>query len=265
MCSRLYIFASLLYLAAIWLGGYGSLPQSKKLVFSGMVLGGLAPIMWLDTVVRWGPRCLRTLPMMGKAFLRSKRGSTLTGLLVISLCFLLSPFAAEPSPYRYHMSATLILTIVFLAFQPPCALMLGASSQLTGRALARVSSVLFPFRVVALLDHRKTGYILGSFSLFTDNLRTESDHHWRSTVDRLADHVPLIVLDARADSPIVISEVKQMLDRPARLNHTIFIVGSDGEAPALQYHGLDHASPAIQTIREEEIERKLKEWLGEKG
>jgi hypothetical protein len=265
MWSRLYILMCCVYLAAVWLGGYGSIGQREKIVQSGMLLGGLAPVMWLDTVTRWGLRSLRTAPLMATVFLRSKRGSTLTGVAVVCLCVWLSPFATQPSPYRYHMSVTLILTLIFLWLQPPCVLVLGASSPPTGRALALVSSALFPFRVVALLDHRKTGYILGSFSPLTDNLRTESDSHWRTTVDHLADHVPLIVLDARTDTPIVVSEVRQILGQPSRLHRTAFIVGAEGEAPALRAHGLSHESAVIRAVREEEIGRALKGWLAARG
>jgi hypothetical protein len=153
------------------------------------------------------------------------------------------------------------MAIALLWLQPPCVLVLGASSRQTGRALALVSSASFPFRVVALLDHRRTGYVVGTFSPLTDNLRTESDHHWRSTVDGLADHVPLIVLDARTDTPIVVSEVKQIMERPGRRDRTIFVIGFDGQAPALEVHGVSPRAPDVRTLQEDELELAVKEWL----
>jgi len=73
MWSRLYIFVCLVYLADVWLGDYGALGQRLKLVLSGMLLAGLTTVMWLDTVVRWGLRSLRTVPMMGRVFLRERQ------------------------------------------------------------------------------------------------------------------------------------------------------------------------------------------------
>lgn len=265
MLSRLYILVSLATLAAVWLGGWGSLGHRERLVLSGVLLGGLTPLLWLDTMSRLGLRCLRSIPMMASIFLRSKRGSTLTGVTVFCLCFWLSPFAREPSPYRYHMSTTLVLAIALLWLQPPCVLVLGASNRQTGRALASVSRASIPFRVVALLDHRRTGYVVGAFSPLTDNLRTESDHHWRSTVDALADYVPLIVLDARTDTPIVVFEVKQIMERPWRRDRTIFVIGPDGQAPALEAHGVSTNAPDVRTIQEHEIELAVKEWLAASG
>ncbi len=265
MFSQLYIFFYVLYMAVVWLGEYNSLGQHERVFLSGALSCGIIPAMWFDTLRHFGLRSLRSVPMMSKVFLRSKRGGTLTGLVVLCLGFWLSPFATYPSPYRYHMSATLVLTIIFLWLQPPCVLMLGASNRTTCQALQSVSLALFPFRVVALLDQRRTRYFVGSFSPFTDNLRTESDHHWRTTVDRLVDCVPLIILDARTDTPIVVSEVKLIIDKPERLKNTIFVIGSEGQAPALQAHGVTANSPGVQVVQDEGIKGALKIWLKARG
>lgn len=261
MLTRFYFFVVIIAELSIWFGWFGPSGTSEKLVLAGMPLVGLAPVIWVDTIIWWGFRSIRAVPMMAAIFLRSKRGSTSVGIVVVFLCFWFSPFAEHHSPYRFHMSAGLIFTVILLWLQPPCALVLGASSPPTGRALRAVSSVLFPFRVVALLDHRRTGYIVGTLPVFTDNLRTESDHHWRTTVDNLADRVPLIVLDARTDTEIVVSEIKQLLDKPERLSRTVFVVGPNGDAPALLAHDLSHNSAGIKTVTEESIGAVLKAWL----
>jgi hypothetical protein len=140
--------------------------------------------------------------------------------------------------------------------------MLGESSSSTGKALGHVSCGVYPLRVVALLDLRRTGYVVGSFSFLTDSLRTESDQDWRNVVDSVADWVRLIVLDARTDSPIVVSEVGILVSRPDRLRRAFFVVGPDGEAPALAAHNLAADSPGIRSMQEEEIETVLKKVAG---
>jgi hypothetical protein len=111
-----------------------------------------------------------------------------------------------------------------------------------------------------MLDHRRTGYVSGGFSTFTDNLRIESDRLWRSFVDELADYVPLIVLDARTDNPIVVLEVKIILSKPERLHRTLFVVGPQGEAAALLANDRMSDSPGIHSAREEEITTVLKRY-----
>ena len=159
------------------------------------------------------------------------------------------------------MSVALVLTLVLLWLHPPFALMLGESAGHTGAALAALSSAAFPFRVVALLDPRRTGYMVGPFSVLTDSLRTESDRDWRAVVDRLADSVQLILLDARTDSPIVISEVQQIISKPERLRRTVFVVDADGNAPALSANSLCGDSPGIRVVREAEIRPIVRKWV----
>ncbi len=258
MISRWYRVVVAVTLGAIWIGGSGAFGASERLILSGFVIAGLVPIMWVDTVIRSGVGCFRSVPMMARVFLRSKRGATLTGIAVVFVAYILSPYRAQPYPYRYQMSVVLISTTLLLWLQPPCVLVLGASSQQTGRALALISAISFPFRVVALLDHRKTGYLLGAFSPLTDSLRTESDSHWRTTVDGLADHVPLIVLDARADTPLVVAEVKIIMESAGRRDRTIFVCGADGRAPALEAHNVPPHSPKVQVVQEDALQVAIK-------
>lgn len=254
MFSRVYSPLVLLLLALMWLGTLGEFEVGKKAFLTGILLGGIAPMMWLDMFLKGGVRSLYAVPMMIRFFGRSRRSSTLMGIMVFCLLFWLSPFAANPSPYRIHMSVTLVLTVALLWLQPPFALILGASSPSTGKVLGTVSSELFPLRVVGLL--RGTGYFAGAFSVLTDNLRTESDRDWREVVEQLSDSVALIVLDTRTESPIVAEEVQRIVFNPNRLGRTLFVVGPEGEAPALQANGLSIHSPGVKTVREEEIKER---------
>lgn len=258
MFSRAYIGLSSVVAIAVWLGWVGVMTTRDKVFLTGSLMGGLAPVLWVDTLLKCGLRSLGAVPMMLRVFGRSSRGATLTGVVVICLLFWLSPFATNPSPYRIHMSVFLVLVVAFLWLQPPYCLMLGESSHWTGRALGHVSCSVYPLRVVALLDLHRTGYVVGSFSFLTDSLRTESDQDWRNVVDSVADWVRLIVLDARTDSPIVVSEVGMLLSRPDRLRRAFFIVGAHGESPALAAHKLSADSPGIRSLREEEIKTVLK-------
>ncbi len=255
MLSHFYPFAWIFMTLALWKGWIGKLSQHEKLVYSAMLLSGIVLALWVDTLIKCGFRSIRTVPMMIRVFGRARRGGTLMGIVVLSLLFWLSPFATDPSPYRFHMSASLVISVLLLWLQPPFALALGESNRFTGHVLKTVSLKVFPFRVVALLDPKGTGYYLGSFSALTDNLRTASDRDWEMVVEQLADVVQLIILDARTDSSLVRQEVGRLKDRPDLLSRTLFIVGPNGEAPALHAHALTRQSPGINTAREEEMSK----------
>jgi hypothetical protein len=234
----------------------------EQLFLSGMLLASMPPLMWLETIfwVGWG--CLRSVPMMADIFLRCWRGWVLLAVVAFCLWFWwLAPSAStDPSPYRIEMSVALIVTIALLWLQPPFVLVLGVSAGRTGRVLGNVSAAMYPFRVVALLDTTLSGTTggVGAFSPLTDNLRTVSPDRWRSVVDSLADLVSIIVIDARTESELVVYEVGEMLRRPDRLRRTVFVVGSNGEAAALEAHNRTAASPDLWTATESRVRAALK-------
>lgn len=221
--------------------------------------------MWVDTLIYSGWRSIRTIPKMTSIFLKSKRGATLSAIAILSLLFWLSPVAINPSPYRYEMSIILVFSIFLLWHQPPSVLFLGESSRQTGVVLGKFSSSVLPLRVVALLDHRRTGYLVGGFSILTDNLRTQSDYHWRQTVDDLADLLPTIILDARTDKEIVVKEVAMIYGNKNRLSRTYFISDINGNAPALAANGLSILSEGVRSIKPEEILDVVKEMKNVKN
>lgn len=254
MFTRLFIVAYFLVIGYLWLVGGKHWKTDSKLVLTASLLGGVVPVMWLDTISCIGYRCLRAVPVMAGIFLRSNRAGLLTPLVVLSLLFWWSPLREEPLQHREVMSLVLVSTIAFLWLQPPFALVLGAASaQTTGQTLTVASAASWPLRVVALLNQSRIGYRHASFSPLTDNLSTESDKDWEAVVESLVDHAAVIILDARESRPAVENEVGRIISRSDRLRRTLFIVGPSGEAPALHAHRLTARSPNIQAVLETEI------------
>lgn len=237
--------------------GIGDYPFSRKLVVGMLLFTGLPLMMWIDTLAHGGLRVLRTLPTMIRIFIRCRRGRQLLAVAAACIAVWHWPFAEELSPLRWPMTVSLALTIGLLWLQPPYMLMLGASSEATGMSLSRLSNAAFPYRIVALLDRVRTGRHLSSFSWLTDDLRTVDERDWRSLVDRLVDVVPVIVLDARTDRPVVVQEAESLLHRPERLRRSTFVITADGTAPALTMNGVTPGSSEIRVLRPDQIESLL--------
>jgi len=231
-----------------------SMDLSAKLVWSGMSFGLYVWAMWIDTLLLLGVRSILAVPSMALLFGKSKKGSTLLGIIVISLVFWWSPFAIEPSSYRLEMTIGLITSIMLLWLQPPAVLILAKSSQETADLVRMVSMAVHPLRVVALLDTKRTGRDMGTFSLFTDNIRTDSDREWQKVVDILLESVPAVILDTRTESPPVSHEVAKIINSQ-RLKQTLFIVGPLGEAPALENNGYKSDSFGVYAVIKEDLTR----------
>ena len=233
MITRLYSLFLLVSLLWLWFDTSNNYELRAKLVWSGMILGGYALAMWLESIRAMGLRYLRTVPLLIRVFFLSRRGALLSGILVLSLLYFWSPVAENPSPFRLEMSVSLILSIILLWTQPPYILFLAGSNREAGFALQRTATKLLPHRTIALLDLSRMGHHFGGFSPFTDDLRTASNYEWRSLVDELSDLVPRIILDARTESLAVKEEVGMILKHPDRREKTLFIVEEDGPNPAL--------------------------------
>jgi hypothetical protein len=219
---------------------------------SGLIADGVVPLMWLDTLIAIGGRSLCTVPMMARLLFASARGRLLTKICLASALLI----AFSSSPYRGQMGVTLVVTGALLWLQPPFALMLGESSEATGRVVQELASA-FPLRIVSLLDQRRMSLPVGGRpSWLTDNLRTSSYWEWRAIVDEVADLVPLVVLDARTESPLVADEVGEILRRPDRLRRTIFVVDST-TAPALVTNGVAEGFHDLRMVREDEVRSAL--------
>lgn len=231
----------------------------RKAILWGVLTTGIPVVMWIDTLLHADITIRRFIPAMATIFFRSRRGRTLTLMVICSVANWYWPFRSEPLPYRREMTATVLIAVFLLWLQPPYALVLAASSRETGKLLKSFSVAAHPFRVVGLLDRQKLGFlprylwVMGAYSLFTDDLRVVDSHDWRRVVDRLMDLVPLIVLDARSDSAVVAYEAGEILRDPRRLERAVFVVRDDGSAPALAAHGKTRESPGIESIRIKEI------------
>ena len=233
MFTRLYSLFLLVSLPWLWFDTSNDYELRAKIVWSGVLLGGYAVAMWLESIRAMGLRSMRMVPLLTRIFFLSKRGTVLSAILVLSLLYFWSPVAENPSPFRLEISVSLIMVIFLLWTQPPYLLFLAGSNPKAGHALQKIATQLLPHRTIALLDHRRTGSYLGGFSLFTDDLRTASQYEWRSLVDELSDLVPRIVLDARTESQAVIDEVELILEHSDRREKAIFIVEENGPSPAL--------------------------------
>ena len=155
MFSRIYILVFFLLLYSLWFGKGAEYDLSSKLVLSGVYMGYMVPMMWIDTILMMGLRTLRSIPVYVKLFFRSKRGATLTGIIVLLLTFLWSPFAETPSPHRTTMSISVVTAVIFLWIQPAYFLFLGESNPPSGMALQKISASFFPRRTVAMLDREE--------------------------------------------------------------------------------------------------------------
>ena len=236
----------------MWFGS--SANQSAKLVWTGMSFGFFVWAMWIDTILYLGIRSIRSVPRMAFLFGKSKKGSTLLAITGLCIVFWWSPFAVEPSPYRLEMTVSLVSSIILLWFQPPAVLILGVSSQKTANLVRRISVAIHPLRIIALFNTTSTGRFMGTFSVFTDNMRTDSDREWQRVVELILDVVPIVVLDTRIESSAIIYEVKRVMGNNQYRKKTLFIVSSDNKAPALESSGYSVKSkPSLNIVTKDEL------------
>jgi len=235
MITKIYTVILVVSLLYMWINS--PVDQGTKIVLSGISFGVFVWTMWLDTLFSLGIRSICSVPKLALIFGKSKKGSTLLAIAGLSIVFWWSPFAVEPSPYRLEMTICLISSIILLWLQPPAVLILGVSSQETANLVSQISKTIHPLRIVGLFDTKRTGRLMGTFSLFTDNMRTESDREWEKVVELILYVVPLVVIDTRTISPPVIREVKRVMGNNQYRKKSLFVVGSDNKAPALEASG----------------------------
>ena len=258
MFSRLYVLVSSVFIASIWFDWQwwevGLDHESfRKLRLSLLLISGLLPAMWLDTILKCGWQSLGVLPKMAMIFARCRRTRVLFGFLILMLIAWLNPFFQMSILRRSENIFVVVIAMGLLCLQPPYALLLGESNAVTGRVLRKVGLQLYPLRVVALLDSSRTGSSLGSFSVLTDDLRTTSEREWKMLVERLADIVQLIILDARTDSPLVVEEIRLLKCRQERLSRTLVVVGPKGQLSSGVAQSLSRQSTSVRTVCEEEL------------
>lgn len=166
-------------------------------------------------------------------------------------------FGVDLMPYALPYSTTLGSAVLLLLFRPPTALVLTHSKH--SQLVTTIAETLFPHRILALLDEKSLGSAM-FFLTQTDNFRVMSFVDWKEIVHRLEKIVPLVVIDTRIASEPLIFETGYMLDATRR-QKAIFLVGHQGEAPALEAN-LDQIgdSPLLQ-VTERELSRILYRFL----
>ncbi|MCP4372325.1 MAG: tetratricopeptide repeat protein [Deltaproteobacteria bacterium] len=163
---------------------------------------------------------------------------------------------------KYHtifiVSLVLFHTQVFLSQGvPPAVIFLSNSIYKSGFLLKDIKRGIYPYRIVYLLDPQLTqSYKKSSFDL--DNFRTIFDKYWQEIVYSLTEIVPFIVLDTRIPSKGVIEEIEYIF-RTGKQSKTIFIVGENGEEPALKRAKNKPLNIALRKVREKEVITILKE------
>lgn len=226
------------------------LDWQRRLCYVLLLLIGIGPAMWLDYALRTGSSGLSSTLILTGLLIRSKRGAVLLVLAVAGVFFYF--WGIQPEFYATLGQIVIPLGVLVLFLRPPLALVLTTT---TGGLMEGIAQSLFPFRAVALLDGKRVGPV-SFFSLQTDNLRTIFESDWEGVVRRLIDTVPLVIVDTRVASDVLIFETGLMLE-PARRHKAIFVICDDGSAPTLTAHD---AKPGvgIRTVRETDLEGFLR-------
>jgi len=197
-----------------------------------LIIVSVGPPIWIDTwrLTHRSPT-IGALPML-RLVAASKRGVT---TLVVTSLFVLQAawFVRHGVPiqsYLIRMMALTTLGVWMITLLPPVAIVLTGSSSSGGQLVAAATRMMFPFRVVALLD----GKLLGPTLFFSpsDNLRTLLGQTWRASVHRLVGLASLVIVDARSATPPVCEEIDYML-HASRVDKAVFVVNDDGTAPGL--------------------------------
>jgi hypothetical protein len=207
------------------------------------------------TPLAYGRRTLRTV---AKSRFRFALYAPLLALIPVNATYFLSKFVI-PLPYSL---ALVLFQLHIWVYQsvPPTVLLLGNSRLQTIRLRERLERGLHPYRVIVFLDASVVSS--GSLTRFQDNLlrwdnfRTANVKDWRTVVHPIMNFVPILVIDTRVASPFVVEEVCHALDKDLA-HKTVFLAGSDGQAPALDAAGIQPKRDLIFT-QEEALVARLK-------
>jgi len=148
---------------------------------------------------------------------------------IVALCFL------------FHLNSQLA--------RPPFALILASSSRQALTLQAVIRRFAMNLRIVSLLEMENNSEPFDQVrTLVPYTLRTRNDAHWRDLAHGLMRFVPVIVLDTRGASPLVIEEIDYLLHDDL-LYKTVFVVddrdGSAGTSNCL----VDRAGPVADRLK----------------
>ena len=257
MLSRIYRLFAPILLILVWIGVFSDIQEEARLRFTGHTLGVLPWLMWADTLMLSGFGSLRSVPMMGQIFIRSKRSSYLVLAVLLPLALFYPPFGHNPDPNKGIAAFLLVSAAALLWLQPAFVIVLGGSNPQTEKSISILSQGTFPLRIVAMLEFGgglKYGLGgLGTFAPLTDDIRASSHHEWRNTVRRLIDLLPNVVLDTRTDSPSVAEEVLFILENRERILKTLFVTDDDGRTLIFETLGISPHQNGIRLATEAQL------------
>jgi hypothetical protein len=191
--------------------------------------------MWVESILLFGPKILKTVPVIALASWKSKRGVLLFLVIIASVSTILffhldlgDLFLLLPR-YGLHILFTLYIVNLLRFLQPPAVIVL--TSARSHLLIETVSHSFFPHRSIAMISEKK---FVGAmfFSNQTDNLRAFDQANWEKIVQSLVDVTPIIVVDTRVPGKSLVWETGLMLD-PIRVDKAMFLTGLFGEKPAL--------------------------------
>jgi hypothetical protein len=171
-------------------------------------------------------------------------------------------FTGRPHPAGL-LIALAVMQLYYWMYQalPPAVFLLSTSTSATIDLRHRLERGVHPYRVVVLFDpSRSDPAALTPFQrcyLEWDNFRTLFGD-WRESVHALMRDVPLIVLDARMQTQCVLEEATRVTRDRAILRKTIFLVGPENDAPALQHTAVSPTDPSVRTVQEDGLVKALR-------
>jgi len=220
-------------------------------------MASIIPAMWIESALLTGSIGLETIPIIAIIIWKTRRGIltfAAIGALIGFTVFFLWQYGRSFFPqYGLHFLVVLCVGNILRIFTPPVAVVLTAAR--SDSLVETTGQTLFPHRILAMLNEKK---FLGAmfFSNQTDNWYALPKADWKEIVRRLVDIVPVVVVDTRIPGDSLKHETGLMLD-PKRVSKAIFIVGENGEKPALEANRRQIGTSRLLLITEYELPQLL--------
>ena len=194
--------------------------------------------MWLRSRCVLGP-----VPPEANETLRvllhvSRQGDSLKLMRIVLFYGVLSAFIvalAARELLGLVVAVALLAVIVWMHIRTttvPVALILGTSNHSSIKRQRVVKHRLSPLRVVSLLDIDVPWDPTLTKELVLDCFRTTNEDDWWLVITRLMDIVPIIAIDAAAETPGVLREGSHILGSDLA-RRCLFLTPPDGSAPIL--------------------------------
>jgi hypothetical protein len=211
---------------------------AAPLLTVGAYYGVLAAHMWLRTRAVLGPMPPEVRVTLHRLLDVSRQGDGLNlmrlGLFYGGLGALVVGFVAR----EWLGPAVAAAVFVLIAWMDvrtttvPVALVLGTSTHSSITRQRAIKLRLSPLRVVSLLDVDVPWDANLASEMALDCFRTTNEHDWWLVITRLMDIVPILAIDAAAETAGVLREGRHILS--AELTRKcLFLTPADGSAPIL--------------------------------